>query len=84
MLKKLALGGTMIAAFAGVGLAAPAHAATPWPGGETNASQQNGNTITCGNSAIGDVFVNLLNLTPVTLADRKPVDCGIRVTQNNN
>ncbi|MDF5751464.1 hypothetical protein [Spongiactinospora sp. TRM90649] len=82
MLKKLALSGTMIAAFAGMALATPAQAATPWPGGENNASQQNGNTITCGNTAIGDVAVTLLNLTPVTLADRKSIDCGVRVNQS--
>jgi hypothetical protein len=82
MLKKLALGGTMIAALAAMVLATPAQAATPYPGNETNAAQQNGNTITCGNSAIGDVAVTLLNLTPVTLAERKPLDCGIRVYQN--
>ncbi|GLW05577.1 hypothetical protein Misp01_07070 [Microtetraspora sp. NBRC 13810] len=79
MLKKLALGGVALAAWAGLGLT-PAEAAAPWPGG--NAAAQNGNTIQCGNSAIGDITALLVPLTPVTFAGSKPVDCSIRVYQN--
>ncbi|RBQ16451.1 hypothetical protein DP939_29435 [Spongiactinospora rosea] len=81
MLKKLAIGG-MLTAFAVSGVAAPAVAAAPWPGDETNTAQQSGNVIVCGNSAIGDIIVTLLNLAPVSVATKKPVDCSVRVYQN--
>jgi hypothetical protein len=82
MLKQLAVGGAVVAAFAGLGLATPAQAETPYPGErKINISNQSGNTITCRNSAIGDINILLLPLTPVTSADRENVDCGIRANQ---
>ena len=84
MLKKLALGGAVVATFAGMGFATPAQAETPYPrDNNVNVGSQSGNVIVCGNSAIGDIFVGLLNLAPVTLADRRPVDCSVRSYQNN-
>ena len=78
MLKKLALGGAVVAAFAGMGFATPAQAATPWPGGDKiNVSQQNDNTVVCGNKTIGDITIPIIPLTPVTLVDREPVNCNI-------
>ncbi|GLW05578.1 hypothetical protein Misp01_07080 [Microtetraspora sp. NBRC 13810] len=85
MLKKLALGGAVLAAWAGLGLA-PAHAAAPWPwpeGGDNTAAQSN-NVIVCGNQTIGDIAVTLLNLAPVTLNNKKPVDCSIRAYQDQD
>ncbi|GAA5071062.1 hypothetical protein HNP84_009150 [Thermocatellispora tengchongensis] len=83
MLKKLVLGGAALAAFAGLGLTTPAQADAPWPGGgDVNVSEQSGNTIVCGNQAIGDILILLVPLTPVTQADRDGVDCGVRVIQN--
>ncbi|GAA5071052.1 hypothetical protein HNP84_009152 [Thermocatellispora tengchongensis] len=86
MLKKLVLGGAAVSAFAGLGLVTPALADTPWPGNENNinVSKQSDNVTVCGNKAIGDITVVLLNLNPVTSADREPVDCSIKAVQNNN
>ncbi|GAA5071058.1 hypothetical protein HNP84_009151 [Thermocatellispora tengchongensis] len=85
MLKKFVLGGVAMAAFAGVGLAAPALADAPPPRNENdvNVAEQSGNVIVCGNHAIGDIVVTLLNLAPVTTASRQPVDCSITVHQRN-
>ncbi|MCG5217194.1 hypothetical protein [Streptosporangium sp. KLBMP 9127] len=84
MLKKLALGGAVIVAAAGLGLATPAQAETPYPrDNNVNVASQNGNVIVCGNSAIGDIVVTLISLAPVTVADRQPVDCSVRSYQNN-
>ncbi|MDF5751462.1 hypothetical protein [Spongiactinospora sp. TRM90649] len=80
MLKKLAFSGAVLAAFAGVGLAAPAHA-TVGPD-ENNVAQQSGNVIVCGNSAIGDITIPLIPLSPVTINSQKPVDCSVRAYQN--
>ncbi|MDF5751463.1 hypothetical protein [Spongiactinospora sp. TRM90649] len=82
MLKKLAIGGTL-AAFAVAGIGAPAMAATPWPQDQDlNTSTQSGNVVVCGNSTIGDIFIGLLTLAPVTVSKKDPVDCSIRVYQN--
>ena len=84
MLKKLALGGAVVATFAGIGFATPAQAATPYPkDNNVNVSSQSGNVVVCGNKAIGDITIPILNLSPVTSADREPVDCSIRNTQQN-
>ncbi|MFI0417719.1 hypothetical protein DP939_29440 [Spongiactinospora rosea] len=83
MLKKLAFGGAVLAAFAGVGLAAPAHA-TIGPDDGGNVARQSDNIVVCGNQAIGDIIIPVIPLTPVTIATRKPVDCSIRAYQNNN
>ena len=81
MLKKLVLGGVALTALTG-GLATPAMA-NPWDGRTINVSEQNGNVTVCGNKAIGDITVAILNLNPVTTADREPVDCGIQVLQKH-
>lgn len=86
MLKKLALGGAAVAAFAGLGIATPALADVPWPNNENefNISEQSGNTVVCGNKAIGDITVAILNLNPVVSSDKEPVDCSIRVQQDQD
>lgn len=81
MLKKLALGSAAVAAFAGLGLATPAYAGNE---NEFNISEQSGNVIVCGNKAIGDITVVLLNLNPVVSSDRQPLDCGIRAQQDQD
>ncbi|SDQ84630.1 hypothetical protein [Thermostaphylospora chromogena] len=81
MLKKLVLAG-VAAAFTGM-VAAPAQAA-PWNENEFNVSEQSGNVIVCGNSAIGDILIPLIPLQPVTTADRDTVDCGVRVQQDQD
>ena len=83
MLKKLVLTGIAATAFAGLGVAAPAQAA-PWNENEFNVSEQSGNVIVCGNSAIGDILIPLIPLQPVTTADRDTVDCGVRVQQDQD
>jgi hypothetical protein len=82
MLKQLTLGGAAIAAFASLGLATPAQAETPYPGGGTiNVSNQSDNVIVCGNKAIGDITAAIINLSPVTNVNRQPVDCSIQANQ---
>ncbi|MEU7897185.1 hypothetical protein AB0B45_30515 [Nonomuraea sp. NPDC049152] len=84
MLKKLALSGAVLAAFAGVGLATPAQADT-WPkpsDAAQNVSTQNGNTAVCGNQGIGDVTAVVLNFTPVVIRDNKAVTCQVIATQD--
>lgn len=80
MLKKLVLTGIAATAFAGLGVAAPAQAALGNEN-EINVSEQSGNFIVCGNRAIGDVFLLLVPLTPITIADRTPVNCSVTATQ---
>ncbi|GLW05579.1 hypothetical protein Misp01_07090 [Microtetraspora sp. NBRC 13810] len=85
MLKKLALGGAVLTAWAGLGLATPAQADAPWPkpGGDNVAAQAN-NVVVCGNKAIGDISIPLIPLQPVTFNNTQPVDCSIRAYQNQD
>jgi hypothetical protein len=88
MLKKLALGGAVLAAFAGMGLATPAQAnsGVPWPSNENkfNVSEQSDNVVVCGNRGIGDILIPVIPLAPVTFADREEVDCSIRAYQDQD
>ncbi|MCG5217192.1 hypothetical protein [Streptosporangium sp. KLBMP 9127] len=85
MLKKFLASGAVIAGFAGLGFAAPAHATTPWPQPEnhSNVSSQNDNVFVCGNKTIGDITAAVITLAPVTTADNDSTDCGVRNNQNN-
>ncbi|MEV5413853.1 hypothetical protein AB0K60_34120 [Thermopolyspora sp. NPDC052614] len=66
MLKKLVLGTAALAAFSTVGVTGTAMAGAD-------------HTAICGNQAIGDILVPIIPLTPVTSADREPVNCGVQV-----
>ncbi|WP_084955787.1 hypothetical protein [Thermoactinospora rubra] len=82
MLKKLAFSGAVIAAFAGAALATPAQADT-WPNAlEKNVSEASGNIAVCGNRSIGDIIIVLVPVSPVTVADKEPVDCSVKVVQD--
>ncbi|MEU7897181.1 hypothetical protein AB0B45_30495 [Nonomuraea sp. NPDC049152] len=84
MLKKLALSGAVLAAFAGLALATPAQADT-WPKSresDQNVSTVSGNLAVCGNRGIGDISIVAITLNPVTFADREPVDCNVKVDQD--
>jgi hypothetical protein len=87
MLKKLVLGGAVLAAFAGVSLATPAQAASvaPWPNeNKVNVSEQSGNVVVCGNRGIGDISLLVVPVSPVTFVDRENVDCGFRAYQDQD
>ena len=65
MFKKLVLGGAALAAFSTLSVAGAATASAD-------------NMAICGNQAIGDILVPIIPLTPVTSADREPVNCGVQ------
>ncbi|MEU7897180.1 hypothetical protein AB0B45_30490 [Nonomuraea sp. NPDC049152] len=81
MLKRLAFGGALFAALAGVAFASPAQAETPRPN-DSNTAKAHGNVIVCGNSAVGDIIAVVGALAPVSFVKQQPVDCSIRVLQN--
>ncbi|MCG5214843.1 hypothetical protein [Streptosporangium sp. KLBMP 9127] len=87
MLKQLIVGGTLIAGFTGLGLNAPAHADGPWPGwppgfNNVNNAMQSNIVNACGNSGIGDIGLNLLNVaSPITSAHSESVGCNSLISQ---
>jgi hypothetical protein len=95
MLRKPAVVGAAMAAFAGLGLAAPAYA-TPDPDNafiqhgynvnnfyqnDSNPIEQSRNVIVCGNRGIGDVTAILVPIAPTVFTKPQPVDCSVRVYQ---
>ncbi|SDQ84580.1 hypothetical protein [Thermostaphylospora chromogena] len=88
MLKKFLVAGAVLAGFAGMGLATPAQAyvGEPKPVNENdyNVSSVGDPVVVCGNSVIGDLTLNLSALLglPATDADKKSVDCSIKVIQD--
>ncbi len=72
MFKKLVLGGAALAAISTLGVAGAATA-------NAGVLTRGDNMAICGNQAIGDILVPIIPLTPVTSADREPVNCGVQV-----
>ena len=87
MLKQLAVGGALIAGFTGLSLNAPAYANNPWPGwppgvNNVNNAMQSQITNVCGNSGIGDIGLNLLNVaSPISGAHSDSVGCNFSISQ---
>ncbi|RBQ16449.1 hypothetical protein DP939_29425 [Spongiactinospora rosea] len=79
MLKKFIVGSAVVAGFAALGLSTPAYAGEGW---ESNAAEQSGNVNVCGNRTIGDIFIPIIPLGPVTNSNNESTDCSFRVHQN--